>query len=73
MLPILTAISAGSVLALAYFGVSFWLEARRLQQQRELVVKLRSAIGRKKRRARLLRLYELESMPLPAHRAGRKL
>jgi hypothetical protein len=73
MLPILTAISAGSVVLLTYFGFCFWMEARRLQHQRELVLKLRSAIARKRTRARLLHLYELESMPLPANQAARKL
>jgi hypothetical protein len=72
MLPILTAISAGSVLLLTYLGVSFWQEARRLQHKRELVVRLRSAIARKRTRNRLLHLYELESMPLPARHAARK-
>lgn len=72
MLPILTAISAASVILLTYFGFSFWLEARRLQHKRELVVKLRSAIARKRTRNRMLHLYELESMPLPHHHAAKK-
>lgn len=72
MLPILTAISAGSVVLLTYFGFSFWLEARRLQHKRELVVKLRSAIARKRTRTRLLHLYKLESMP-PPNQAAKKL
>ncbi len=73
MLPILTAISAGSVILLTYFGISFWLEARRLQHKRELVVKLRSAIARKRTRNRLLHLYQLESMPASMHQAAKKL
>lgn len=73
MLPILTAVSAGSVVLLTYFGVSFWLEARRLQHKRELMVKLRSAIARKRGGTRLLHLYELESMPLPSNHAAKKL
>jgi hypothetical protein len=73
MLPILTAISAGSVVLLTYFGFSFWLEARRLQHKRELIVKLRSAIARKPSRTRLLHLYKLESMPLPPNQAAKKL
>ena len=73
MLPILTTISAGSVVLLTYFGFSFWLEARRLQHKRELVVKLRSAIARKRTRSRVLHLYKSESMPLPTNQAARKL
>jgi hypothetical protein len=73
MLPILTAISAGSVVLLTYFGFSFWLEARRLQHKRELVLRLRTAIARKRSRARLLHLYELESMPSSAHHVTKKL
>ena len=73
MLSILTAISAGSVVLLTYFGFSFWREARRLQHKSELVVKLRSAIARKRSRTRLLHRYELESMPLPSNHAAKKL
>ena len=71
MLPILTAISTGSVMVLTYFGFSFWQEARRLQRKRELVLKLRSAIARKRTRSRLLHLYELESVPSSAHNVAR--
>ena len=67
MAPIFTAISAGSVMVLAYFGFSFWQEARRLQRKRELVLKLRSAIARKRTRSRLLHLYELQSVPSSTH------
>jgi hypothetical protein len=76
MLPILTAISAGSVVLLTYFGFCFWMEARRLQHKRELVVKLRSAIARKRNRinrARLLHLYQLDPTPLPVHERTKEL
>lgn len=73
MLPILTAICAGSVVLLTYFGFSFWLEARRLQHKRELVVKLRTAISPKRRRNRLLHLYRLGPSELLPRRETKKL
>ena len=68
MLPILTMISAGSVVLLTYFGISFWREVRRLQNKRELVVKLRTAITQKRirnRRSHLYRLHPIELLSLP--------
>lgn len=64
MLLIFTAISAGSVTLMIYFGVGFWREARRLQHKRELVVKLRTAIAQKRRRNRRLYLYRLDPVEI---------
>lgn len=73
MLPILTAISAGSVVLLIYFGISFWREANRFQHKREMVVRLRTAIAQKRRRNRLLHLYRLDPIELLPRRETKKL
>jgi hypothetical protein len=64
MLPILTAVSAGSVVLLTYFGISFWREARRLQHRQEQVFRLRRAIAQKRKRNRHPQLYRLDPVEL---------
>jgi hypothetical protein len=72
-LLIISAISAGSIAFLIYFGFALWRDERQQKGKRVLVLKLRETIARKRHQPRLLYMHRLETIrPLHGERA-RKL
>jgi hypothetical protein len=73
ILLIISAISAGSVAFLIYFGFALWRDERQQRGNRVLVLKFRETIARKRNRPRLLYMHNLETVRhYPGERA-RKL
>jgi hypothetical protein len=61
-LLIISAISAGSIVFLTYFGFALWRDERQQKGKRVLVLHLREAIARKRHQPRLLYMHKLESV-----------
>jgi hypothetical protein len=62
ILLIISAISAGSIAFLIYFGFALWRDARQSQGRRLLVLKLRETIARKRYPPRVLYMDKLETI-----------
>jgi hypothetical protein len=71
-LLIMSAISAGSVAFLIYFGFALWRDERRQKGKRVLVLRFREIIARK-RYPRLLYMHQLETIGQPQRERARKL
>ena len=65
VLLIISAISAGSVAFLIYFGFALWRDERRQGGRRVLVLKLRETIARKRHQPRVLYMHKLEGIRQP--------
>jgi hypothetical protein len=61
-LLIISAISAGSIAFLIYFGFALWRDERQQKGKRVLVLQLREVIARKRRQPRLLYMHKLETV-----------
>jgi hypothetical protein len=68
-LLIISAISAGSIAFLIYFGFALWRDEREQKGKRVLVLKLREKIARKRHEPRALYIHKLES--IHPHLGGR--
>jgi len=72
-LLIISAISAGSIAFLTYFGFALWRDERQQKEKRVLVLQLREAIARKRHRSRLLYMHKLETIRQPQSERARNL
>ena len=61
ILLIISAIAAGGIAFLIYFGFALWRDARHAQEKRVLVLKLRETIARKRHQPRLLYMHKFET------------
>jgi hypothetical protein len=68
-LLIISAISAGSIAFLIYFGFALWRDEREQKGKRVLVLKLRETIARKRHQPRALYIHKLEG--IHPHLGGR--
>ncbi len=59
ILLIISAIAAGGIVFLIYFGFALWRDAGHAQKKRVLVLKLRQTIARKRHQPRLLYMQNL--------------
>jgi hypothetical protein len=69
VLLVISAISAGSVAFLIYFGFALWRDERKQGGRRVLVLKLRETIARKRYQPRVLHMHKLEG--IRPHLGGR--
>jgi hypothetical protein len=69
----ISAISAGSVAFLIYFGFALWRDERRRRGRRLLVLRLREKIARKRHRPRVLYMHNLEAIRQPRGERARRL
>jgi hypothetical protein len=72
-LLIISAISAGSVAFLMYFGFALWRDERQQKGKRVLVLRFREIIARKRNQQRLLYMHKLETIGQPQGERARKL
>lgn len=71
-LLVTSAISAGSIAFLSYFGIALWRDARQQKGKRVLVLRLREAIASKRYQPHVLYRHKLDAIPLHSgHRIGR--
>ena len=73
VLLFISAISAGSVIFLTYFGFALWRDERRHGGRRVLVLKLRETIARKRRAPRVLYIHPMDTIRLPRRKQARNL
>jgi hypothetical protein len=71
-LIIISAISAGSIAFLTYFGFALWRDERQQKGKRVLVLQLREVIARKRHQPRLLYMHKLETVSQPQGARARK-
>jgi hypothetical protein len=71
-LLIISAISAGSVAFLIYFGFALWHDARRQKGKRVLILRLRETIARKRHQPRVLYMHKFETIRQPRSERMRK-
>jgi hypothetical protein len=69
----ISAISAGSVAFLIYFGFALWRDERRQGSRRVLVLRLRETIARKRRAPRVLYMHRIDAIRLPHGERARNL
>ena len=62
ILLIISAIAAGGIAFLIYFGFALWRDARHAQEKRVLVLKLRETITRKRHQPRLFYMHKLDAI-----------
>jgi hypothetical protein len=67
-LLVTSAISAGSIAFLSYFGFALWHDARRQKGKRVLLLRLREAIARKRYRPHVLYMHKLDAIQLHSGR-----
>ncbi len=72
-LLIISAISAGSIAFLTYFGFALWRDERQQRGKRVLVLQLREVIARKRHQPRLLYMHKLETIRPSQGERARKL
>jgi hypothetical protein len=72
-LVIISAISAGSVAFLMYFGFALWRDERQQRGKRVLVLRFREIIARKRNQQRPLYMHKLETIGQPLGERTRKL
>jgi len=72
-LLVISAICAGSVAFLIYFGFALWRDAGQQTGKRVLVLRLRGTIARKRRPPRVLYMHKLEAIRQPQGERARKL
>ncbi len=73
ILLIISAIAAGGIVFLIYFGFALWRDARHAQKKRVLALKLRQTIACKRHQPRLLYMHKLETYPRQQGEQTRKL
>ena len=73
ILLIISAIAAGGIAFLIYFGFALWRDARHAQEKRVLVLKLREAIARKRHQPRLLYMHKMENFRQPQSERSRRI
>jgi hypothetical protein len=72
-LLIISAISAGSIAFLTYFGFALWRDERQQKGKRVLILQLREVIARKRPQQRLLYMHKLETIrPLQGAQARKR-
>jgi len=69
----ISAISAGSVAFLIYFGFALWRDERQQGGRRVLVLKLREKIAHKRHQPRVLFMHKLETARQPLGVRARNL
>lgn len=67
----ISAISAGSVVFLIYFGFALWRDERQQGGRRVLVLRLREKIARKRQPPRVLYMHKLETIHQPLRERAR--
>lgn len=72
-LLIISAISAGSIVFLTYFGFALWRDEQKQKGKRVLVLQLREVIARKRLQPRLLYMHKLETVGQQQGERARKL
>ena len=73
ILLIISAIAAGGIAFLIYFGFALWSDARHAQEKRVLVLKLRETIARKRHQPRLLYMHKMENFRQPQSERSRRI
>jgi hypothetical protein len=73
ILLIISAIAAGGIAFLIYFGFALWRDARHAQEKRVLVLKLRETIARRRHQPRLLYLHKMENFRQPQSERSRRI
>ncbi len=69
----ISAISAGSVAFMIYFGYALWRDERRQGERRVLVLRLRETIARKRRAPRVLHMLRIDAIRQPRGERAKRL